>query len=235
MTDLHTHILPCMDDGSTSTDMSLEMLARERAQGVDTVVLTSHFYRHRETAHRFLERRGAAFDALQQAIADSGMQAPDLLLGAEVAWVPNLTECTILDQLCIQGTQNMLVELPFRPWNDQLIRQLYDLMEKYGITPIFAHLERYFDQPKEYLKEIISMGTPIQVSCAPLERFMNRRPIMKMLRHHTAHLLATDCHNLTSRPPNMEMGLSVVERVLGPQEKKRLIECSDALVRPDSH
>lgn len=233
MTDLHTHILPCMDDGSTSTDMSLKMLQMEQEQGVDTVVLTSHFYRHRETADSFLERRSASFAALQQAISESGMQLPSLLLGAEVAWVPNLTESSQLEDLCIQGTKNMLVELPFRPWNDQLIRQLYDLMNKHGITPIFAHLERYFDQPEEYLREIISMGTPIQVSCAPLQRFMSRRPIIKMLRNHTAHLLATDCHNLTTRLPNMGMGLSVVERVLGQKEADALIDFADSLVQPN--
>lgn len=233
MTDLHTHILPCMDDGSTSTDMSLKMLQMEQEQGVDTVVLTPHFYRHRETSDSFLARRSASFAALQQAISQSGMQLPSLLLGAEVAWVPNLTESSQLEDLCIQGTKNMLVELPFRPWNDQLIRQLYDLMNKHGVTPIFAHLERYFDQPEEYLREIISMGTPIQVSCAPLQRFLSRRPIIKMLRSHTAHLLATDCHNLTTRLPNMEMGLSVVERVLGPNEANALIDFADSLVQPN--
>ena len=48
MTDLHTHILPEMDDGAESVEMSLDMLRMERDQGVDAVVLTPHFYRDRE-------------------------------------------------------------------------------------------------------------------------------------------------------------------------------------------
>ena len=233
MTDIHTHILPRMDDGSKSPEMSLEMLAREQAQGVDTVVLTPHFYRHRESAESYLARRADRFALLQKAIEQSGQRLPRLILGAEVAWVPNLTECHLIDKLCIGDTKNMLVEMPFRPWNDQTINQLYDLMNKHGITPIFAHLERYLDQPAEYINEIISMGTPIQVSCAPLERFMSRRPIIKMLRNHNAHLLGSDCHNLTSRQPNMEMGLSVVKKVLGKDLADSLVRQADSLVRAD--
>jgi len=60
LTDLHTHILPGMDDGARNVAMSLAMLEAERAQGVDTVVLTPHFYREREDAERFLQRREAA-------------------------------------------------------------------------------------------------------------------------------------------------------------------------------
>ena len=44
MTDQHTHILPGMDDGSRSPEMSLELLRAEAAQGVDTVILTPHYY-----------------------------------------------------------------------------------------------------------------------------------------------------------------------------------------------
>ena len=53
MIDLHTHILPGMDDGAKDTATSLQMLRMERDQGVDTVVLTPHYYRHRESAEDF--------------------------------------------------------------------------------------------------------------------------------------------------------------------------------------
>ena len=60
MTDLHTHILPGMDDGAVSVETSLEMLRMERDQGVDAVVLTPHFYRDRERPEQFLARRRAS-------------------------------------------------------------------------------------------------------------------------------------------------------------------------------
>ena len=60
MIDLHTHILPKMDDGASSSDLSLEMLRMEAEQGVDTVVLTPHFYREKEDPSSFLQRRASS-------------------------------------------------------------------------------------------------------------------------------------------------------------------------------
>ena len=57
MTDLHTHILPGMDDGAKDAQMSIAMLRAQRDQGVDTVVLSPHFYGDREDVDRFLRRR----------------------------------------------------------------------------------------------------------------------------------------------------------------------------------
>ena len=68
MTDLHTHILPGMDDGAESVEMSLDMLRMERDQGVDAVVLTPHFYRDRERPEHFQKRRWAAAEALRNAL-----------------------------------------------------------------------------------------------------------------------------------------------------------------------
>lgn len=230
MTDNHTHILPGMDDGAKTPEISIQMLQMELDQGVDTVVLTPHCYRDHERPDQFLARRRERFEVLQEAIEKTNAAVPRLQLGAEVAWAPHLAEWDELDELCFQGTKNMLLEMPFRPWSDSMIDQIYDMMGKRGITPIFAHLERYIkDQKASHIQEIISMGTPIQISCAPLLHWGSRRPLVKMLRNHTAHLLATDCHNLTSRQPNMKPGLDVVTKVLGEREARRLIRNADSL------
>ena len=223
MIDVHTHILPAMDDGSRNVEMSLEMLRQEKQQGVDTVVLTPHFYRDKEDPEHYLVRRQKAFETLQEAIRQQeNEEYPRLLLGAEVAWVPNLAEWSGLSQLCIGGGQYMLLEMPFYHWSDQTVYQIYDLMEQ-GITPIFAHLERYLkNQKPEYIQEIISMGSPIQVSCAPLQRFFERKPIVQLLKRRQAHLLGSDCHNLTVRPPNLAQGYAAVEKILGSQTAQML-------------
>ena len=80
MTDLHTHILPGMDDGAKTVEQSLQMLQMQLEQCVDTVVLTPHFYRERETVEEFLSRRGKAMAQLTAALPAN---APQLLLGAD--------------------------------------------------------------------------------------------------------------------------------------------------------
>ena len=60
MVDFHSHILPGMDDGASSPEESLQMLARSRQQGVDVLFATSHFYADEEDPAAFLVRREEA-------------------------------------------------------------------------------------------------------------------------------------------------------------------------------
>jgi len=235
MTDLHTHILPEMDDGSQSTQMSLEMLRMERVQGVDTVVLTPHFYRDRERPGRFLERRKKAAQNLAQALLalpeEERGQYPRLHLGAEVAWVPNLADWDELPQLCLGKSKFLLIELPFTPWNDHMIRQLYDLPGRTGFTPVIAHLERYYGvQRPVMVDEVISMGLPVQLSGDTLLHPLRRGRSLKLLKNGYAHILASDCHNLDSRKPNLGAALDVVEKKLGVSMRNKIARQTDYLV-----
>ena len=57
MIDFHTHILPGLDDGAKTLDESIQLLKMEEEQGVDTIVLTPHYYHEREDLKSFLQRR----------------------------------------------------------------------------------------------------------------------------------------------------------------------------------
>ena len=94
MTDLHTHILPGMDDGAATVEISLKMLQAEREQGVETVGLTPHFYGERESVEGFLTRRAAAarqlLAAAEQLPPEKQQTLPRSILGAEVLWTPKI-------------------------------------------------------------------------------------------------------------------------------------------------
>lgn len=239
MTDLHTHILPKMDDGARDSATSIQMLQTEHEHGVDTVVLSSHFYRDRENAQSFFARRAACKARLDEVIAalpeEQRAALPKLVLGAEVAWVPNLAELEELPQLCIEGTQNMLLELPFTTWNENLIGQLYDLMGRTGITLIIAHLERYMTRErKHYIEDILSLGMPIQISADMMAGFWSHRQALTMLEKGRAQIVASDCHNMSSRPPNLGQAMQVIEKKLGKAFAQKLKDTSDALVVPSA-
>ena len=79
--DFHTHVLPGMDDGSKSVEMSMEMLRREAAQGIRQVIATPHFYPWREHPEQFLERRDQAAANLQNAMEmHDGLQVTNSIL-----------------------------------------------------------------------------------------------------------------------------------------------------------
>ena len=217
MIDLHTHILPKMDDGASSSDLSLEMLRMEAEQGVDTVVLTPHFYREKEDPSSFLQRRASSFYRLKDRIAELSdkekERLPELFLGAEGAWVPNMDEWSELSQLCLGDSSFLLLELPFYPWSSKMIDQIYDLMSKTGITPIIAHLERYMKgQRWSNIQEILALGVPIQLSSGIFLTMGGRRLAKQLLHHGTGFLLASDCHNTTTRPPNLGNTMAVLKK-----------------------
>ena len=235
MTDLHTHILPGMDDGARDARTSIEMLRMEREQGVDTVVLSPHFYGDRETADKFIRRRNKSFEDLNGHLAQLPPQEreslPRLVLGAEVAWRSDLVECERVPELCIGQTKNLLLELPFTAWTNQMFNQLYDFMGRTGVMPVIAHLERYLKiQSKKHIREVLELGVPIQVSAQILTHPLAGFRAMNMLRRGQAHLLATDCHDTAGRAPDMKSGLEVVRRKLGDRRAQQLILCADELV-----
>lgn len=223
-----------MDDGASTVEESLAMLEAQYAQGVNTVVLTPHFYPKREEVDRFLIRREQSVSTLKQAIAARTQEQPpipNILVGAEVAWRSDLVELDCLNELCIEGTRNLLLELPFSPWNGTMIDSLYDMVGYTGITPIIAHLERYIRiQPKSLVQEVLRLGFPVQISAGILLRPLMRRDAIRLLKNGQGYLLASDCHDCEDRVPNLAAGLDVVRRKLGAQCALDLCDCAKSLV-----
>lgn len=225
MTDLHTHILPGMDDGAQNVQESISMLLTEAAHGVDTVALTPHYYRNQETVAEFLARRDAAWNLLQEHTKD--IECPKMILGAEVAWTPGMADMPDLDQLCYQGTKTMLVELPTTPWGDVVYHQLYRLEGRRGIMPMIAHVDRYFRlQSKRNLLRLLDMGYPIQISAEALRNLFDRGWAMNLLKYSDA-LLISDCHNMLDRAPNLDFGIKKLEKKMGREAAWEIMDLTD--------
>ena len=220
ITDFHSHLLPGVDDGSRNVEMSLAMLQMEAEQGVDTVVLTPHFYAHRDTPDAFLERRKAAEDTLRQA-AGALPQCPRMVVGAEVAYFRGMSESEELKKLCIDDTDYILIELPAPPWKDHVYAELRGIVEKQKLMPVIAHIDRYL--PLFGANRVIERLTKLPLMLqANAHFFISRRTArtaMRLLAEEKIHLLGSDCHNLDSRAPNLKKAADYIEKCGG----KRLI------------
>ncbi|MBQ0125877.1 MAG: hypothetical protein KBS59_06095 [Clostridiales bacterium] len=200
--DMHSHILPEMDDGSKSADQTLQMLNGANSQGVCAIVATPHFYAEKQTPDEFLARRG---EAVQKLKAMSPLPVP-VYLGAEVLYFFGMGSCAELDKLCIAGTKYLLVEMPFSKWTGEVISDIADIKSKLGIIPIIAHIERYERlYSRDMLERLVSAGAVIQ-SNAEFFTGKTRRKALKMLDMGYVNLLGSDCHNTTSRPENIALG-----------------------------
>lgn len=231
MTDLHTHILPRMDDGAPDTAVSLGLLRAEAEQGVTGVALTPHFYRNRETPERFLARRQAAWERLCERIdamaPEETAAFPRLALGAEVAWMPNLDRWDDIERLCIGRSRYLLLELPFTPWNSGMLDQMHALLGRGKVTPVLAHLERYLGtQKREYIRELLDMHVPIQLSAACMLHPAERWRSVRLMRGGGNFLLASDCHDLRGRKPDLGPAAAAMRKCMGREEVERLLRQS---------
>lgn len=209
MTDLHTHILPAMDDGAADLAQSRAMLRSQHRQGVDTVVLTPHFYRVDETVESFLDRRARSWELLQ-----SGLPAgsPELILGAEVTWYHGIMDEPRIADLCLGDSGCILLEMPLRPWSETLLEQVYQFAGVTGTTPILAHVERYLHLQKSgQVKTLIEMGIPMQISAEAFRKPFTRLKSLHMLKTGT-WFLGSDCHDMNTRPPNMGLAAAYIKK-----------------------
>ena len=201
--DTHTHLLPGMDDGSSSPDESLHMLETMNAQGVEKVCLTSHYYPWREPVSEYLARRAEAYEELKPQLEQAEMPA---LLGAEVRLSPELFNLGSIDDLCLEDSRLLLLELPFREAvDDRRIEQIDRFASQFYVQPVIAHFNRYdLFKNEARREELRQIGCYLQMNLeAFLGGFIDKHRALKLLRHGEIDMLGSDSHNMTSRPPNI--------------------------------
>ena len=225
MLDLHSHILPEMDDGSKSVEMSHAMLDLMGQQGVRTVIATPHFYASRDLPEAFLERRERAVGLL----GDRKPGQPQVLFGAEVAYFDGMGRSEqVLRQLQLGDSGLLLVEMPFGEWNKRIVREICDLPLQTGLTPVLAHVDRYRgrDQLPRAMEEMLDCGVLFQCNAEPFLQFGSRGWALKLVKMGAVHFLGSDAHNLTTRKPNLGDAARVIEKKLGGEALAELMAFS---------
>ena len=228
MIDFHSHILPGIDDGSKNAEMSLQMISSLASQGVDTIAATSHFYATERTPQRFLQRRAEAYDRLKAVLPQD---APRILLGAEVLYFPGISHMDELPQLCLEGTDLLLLEMPFTAWNERMIREVDELSRSGVCRIMMAHIERYyFKQPVSVWDSFLDQGILMQSNAEFFLSLRTRRKALKLLKEGRIHLLGTDCHNMSSRAPRMADARALIRKRLGDETLEEIDALGEALL-----
>ena len=211
--DLHSHILPGMDDGCKTPEESVEVLRLSYAQGVRVIFATPHYYPV-ESVENFLARRQKAWATLQAQIKAQGMtDIPQIVLGAEVAYRPGISSIEGIEELRFGNSRYLLLELPFQAWGKEELRQVSNFACARGITPILAHYERYRTlQSREMYAKMAQQDVLIQRNAESFDGFFGERRACREVKLGKCHLLGSDCHNLRSRKPNLPMAAECLRR-----------------------
>ena len=215
--DFHTHILPCVDDGSRSLEHSIQMIRLLSRDGVDCVVLTPHFYAQNDDPEAFTVRRNRAFAELCEAVAStSDIAHVKLIPGAEIEYFDGIACMADYPELKLGDSSCLLIEMHPDTWSAHMIDDLINLNSRRDCRVVIAHVERYlFEQKRHVIYELLENGILMQSNA---EFFVNRRTSNKALKVFNkgyVHLLGSDSHNLTDRAPNIGAACDVIEKRFG--------------------
>ena len=202
--DLHSHILPEMDDGASNVNISLSLLREEMKQGINQVVFTPHYYPLNESVEEFVGRREIAWNILQDAISGTDLQNNiEFYKGAEIRFSPALVEFDDLKSLCISGTNVLLIEFTPNHFPEFAEEILYRLQVR-GFQILLAHVERFpwLRKDPEFLYRLVCSGVYAQFNADSVISDSEKSSfIHHMLKYGLLHGIGSDTHNLDIRPP----------------------------------
>lgn len=220
MIDVHSHILPGMDDGSSSTAESVQMLRALAQQGVQQVVATPHFYASQDRLDTFLSRRESAAAAIRS-VWEPGF--PQMTLGAEVYFFNGISRTEELELLKLSDSELLLLEMPFSTWTEHMIAELLELQARRNVTVLLAHIERYLSLQKTAVwHRLLEQGVLMQCNASFFLNRRTKRKALRILRKGNIHFLGSDCHNMTTRPPRIGDAMEVIVAALGDAARQSL-------------
>lgn len=232
MIDLHTHILPDLDDGPATLKDALDLAAAACECGTRALVATPHVLGRLNS-----NQNSIIINAFREFSEVLSREFPDLqiYLGSEIYFQPKLAELMQLEAATLNATRRyMLVEFPMGDIPRGFEGELNALRDA-EIIPIIAHPERNSKVLKSpaLVQKMVEAGALIQLSAGSLTGDFGRS--IKKLAHNLlamglAHFLASDAHSLSHRGPDLRGALDAASAVLGVAEARRLVEANPRIV-----
>lgn len=211
MIDLHTHILPNIDDGANTVEEALILTELLFKENIKIAVCTPHFDPTKTALQEFIRMRTIAM-ALMKA------SKVRLISGSETVLHEYLFHYSNLNELCIGNTRYLLLELPFeKKWNATVYELLEKLITYYDLIPIIAHIERYKAVKKNLkcIETLIKMGCVIQLNTSSIIDKKSSNQAIRYMKNGYIDVLGSDCHNIKKRPPIITTALNRVILKLG--------------------
>jgi protein-tyrosine phosphatase len=225
MIDLHSHILPTIDDGARSLDVSVQMARIAVADGIHTMACTPHIY----PGLYLNDKPGISrFRNALQGVLDLEKIPLKLVVGADVHLVPDLLSGLRNGTIpTLNDSRYILLEPSHHVAPPRFADSIFQLVVA-GYTPVITHPERltWIEGHYPVFVNLIQQGAWIQVTADALTGLFGPRAkywAEKFVGEGHTHILASDAHSNTKRTPRLSPGLAVAERLLGAKEARRLV------------
>lgn len=227
MVDIHTHILPGVDDGSDSVEESLAMIKQAYESGTRCMVMTPHYLNKNQCRFPASRSQLESFgDALRKECEKQGLPV-SLYQGAEHFGVTEIGR--IADEggiIPINNSRYVLIEFDFEDDFQRVSYVLSQLMQ-FRYVPIIAHPERYdfLSESPSHAYGLLEKGCLLQVNKgSPLGKYgpQAQRLSKWLLDNHLVHFVASDCHSPYQRTPEMQQAHEMLTFRLGAAYVNRL-------------
>ena len=229
--DVHSHILPGVDDGAKNPEVTARMLEIAASEGIDGIVATPHF--EGGMPEKFLNKRKKAFEITKELAAkiNPGLK---LYMGNESFYSEGAIEA--LDNgsaKTYNGTDYVLVEFPVYAEFGYIEKGIRNLMYA-GYKPVIAHIERYEGMAKKHqVEELSGMGALMQVNASTITGGMGfgiKHYVIKLMKAGLIDLIGTDAHGINRRRPEIREALKVVEKKMGGDYRRLISEINPARI-----
>ena len=203
--DIHSHILPEVDDGSESMETSLEMLKIAESEGITRMIATPHYKNHHHSATP--EKTKALLAELTRKASDENIKIK-LSLGNEVLYFSDIEEA-FEDKKFLTMCEKDCLFIEFYPDDDfSRIRDGVETVLSMGLIPIIAHVERYMVLRKDIKKidHLKNMGAMITVNADSVlgnTGFSTKQFVKGLLKLRYIDMIGTDSHDTANRPPRI--------------------------------
>ncbi len=228
--DIHTHILPAVDDGAKTKEEAILLLEQEKANGVDSVICTPHFYTDYNDFDEYAKTVNHAFLKFSSEIEH--LDLPKVYLGYEVAYFLNM-HCSADIEKCTLGNSNyLLLELPFTiPLSATMLNDIEKLANDVGFSVIIAHIERYsHDKLYKKLLALVKNNTVLaQINAESFFADNHKKCISKLLKANLVSFVSSDAHSTERRPVRITRTLNEI-KVKYPKAYDRIISSTEELL-----
>jgi len=212
MLDIHSHIIPGIDDGSKNMEMTLEMLKNAEKEGTKEIVATPHYLLEygEATIEEVKEHVKEINDILENEKIDVKIYS-----GQEVYFTEKIIEDYIEGNIgTINDSRYMLIEFPMNKFDENIFDILYELQVR-DIVPIIAHPERYkpFMEKPILINEFINQGYLFQVNAGSIVGKFGetvRKTADIFLKNHIYNFIGSDAHNVKNRNTGLKDAIALL-------------------------
>jgi protein-tyrosine phosphatase len=221
MIDLHSHILPNVDDGPDKWEESMELCRMMAVQGIRTVVATPHYWPglYEPPVQLIQDRVKGLNERLRKAEINM-----EVLCGSEIYFCPEMIDLLIKKNiLSLNGSKYVLIELPQQLEKGIFLEVFFQLQLK-GYVPVVAHPEKnkMIQENPDIMSELVQKGALGQITASSLldsAATKSRQTAQLLLERNSVQIMATDTHSIDSRPPLLKQGLGKAALVLDSMHK----------------